>query len=462
MIHHFLVIGREAMAHDLARQHSQEDSARYCAERVADGGMRVCQLCAQALADTTFLASLAMTTEASFPDSSPDIFYDEIQTAAQVTTLAMEATAAHSWSMSIFAMTMPHSFAVGLHEHLSMARDGMLKLSAQWSLILRVESMVFPSDGQAMAQVRPDALAHLLHDEDFHKLQIVRETCFLLSTASKETGPWDPQHSEGEMQLWLMFGNVANTKTFLEDTFRDMRQMGKVAGHTASRFLRMQHVLTSGSRRCKDHLIPLVQLSTKDLGSVDVVKRSISHEVFAPPSNPEKAKHSLESGRPFDVGTPFTMPSGHVLEPMMDLSYLMESSVPESSKKGKRHRRSSRPMAPPAGPSVDPAAQAAHPSDQNKRKEADEAVSRSSGSASKHRSAAAMAMIMALEGHPNTEWEAMVKTAWWGCLCGRGLLFKLTKTPDSQLIAFISLGFVSYAILGWHYKMSRDRLPPAC
>ena len=98
---------------------------------------------------------------------------------------------------------------------------------------------------------------------------------------------------------------------------------------------------------------------------------------------------------------------------------------------------------------MDPAAQAAHPTDQNKRQEADEAVSRPSGSASKHRSAAAMAMIMALEGHPNTDWEAMVKTAWWGCLCGRGFLFKLTKTPDSQPIVFMSLGVVSYAILGW-------------
>jgi hypothetical protein len=448
MIHHFLLIGREAMAHDLARQHNQADSARYCADRVADGGLRICQQCAQALTDTGFLTSLAMTTQASFPESGPEPFFDEIETATQVTRLAMEAMAAHAWSMSIYAMTMPHSLAIGLHEQLCVARQGLQGQSARWAMILKVESMVFPSTGpghdQTVAQGSLHALAQLLTDLDFHKLQIVRETCFSMSMASDDKGPWDPQHPQGEMQLWWMFGNVTNTKVFLEDTFRDQRQMAKVAGHTSSRFLRMQHVLTSGTRRCKEHTIPLVQLDNQDLGSVDVAKRTISQAVFAPPSNPEKAKHSLESGRPFDVGIPHPMPGGQVLEPMLDLSYLMESSVPETSKKGMSHRRSSRRMAPPADP-----AHQAQPTDMHRRKEADEAVSRAAGSAAKHRSSAAMAMIMALDGHQAMEWEGMVKNAWWGCLCGKGLLFKLIREPDSEPIVFMSLGFVGYAIIGW-------------
>jgi hypothetical protein len=60
-----------------------------------------------------------------------------------------------------------------------------------------------------------------------------------------------------------------------------------------------------------------------------------------------------------------------------------------------------------------------------------------------------MAMIMALDGHPALEWEGMVKNAWWGCLLGKGLLFKLTTTPDAEPIVFVSLGFVGYATLGW-------------
>jgi len=34
-----------------------------------------------------------------------------------------------------------------------------------------------------------------------------------------------------------------------------------------------------------------------------------------------------------------------------------------------------------------------------------------------------MDMIMALKGHPATEWEGMAKDAWWGCLLGKGLFF---------------------------------------
>jgi len=104
--------------------------------------------------------------------------------------------------------------------------------------------------------------------------------------------------------------------------------------------------------------------------------------------------------------------------------------------------------APLADPSVD-MAQEPPQRDMDKRREADDAVSRASGSAAKHRSAAAMAMIMALEGHPATTWEGMVKDAWWGCLLGKGLFFKLTSKPDSEPIVFMSLGFVGYAVLGW-------------
>ena len=453
MIHKFMMIGRETMAHDLAQQRNQEDAARYCADRAADGGLRVCHQCAQTLADTGFLKSLTITTDACFPDIGPEAFPQEIELAAQVTLLAIEAMAAHSWSMSIYSMTMPHSLAIGMHEHLDVARQGLQQRAAEWAMILKVESMVFPSPGQGphqgpMAQCRPDALKQLLHDLDFHKLQLVRETCCLMSTASGDKGPWDPQHPEGEMQLWLMFGNVSNTKVLLKDTFRDMRQLNKVAGQTSSRFLRMQHVLTSGTRRSVDHTIPLVKLTEGDMGSVDVSKRTISQAVFVPPTNPEKAKHSLESGRPFDVGMPHTLADGQIMTPLVDLSYLMDSSVPEASKKGKQHRRSSKPMATPERPMVDPGHQDDQ-TDQQKRGEADDAVHRAAGGAAKHRSAAAMAMIMALDEHPAMNWEGMVKNAWWGCLFGKGLLFKLIRAPDSEPIVFMSLGFARYAVLGW-------------
>ena len=95
------------------------------------------------------------------------------------------------------------------------------------------------------------------------------------------------------------------------------------------------------------------------------------------------------------------------------------------------------------------AAQPPQPNDKVKREEADDSVTRAAGQAAKHRSAAAMAMIMALDGHQAMEWEGIVKNAWWGCLFGKGLFFKLTENIDSEPIVFMSLGFVGYAVLGW-------------
>ena len=100
MIQHFLLIGREAMAFDLRRQKTQADAAMYCADRVADGGHRVCHACAKSLADVRFLNSLALTMDAHFPEIGPGPFWNEIQTAIQVTHMAMESMAAHAWSMS--------------------------------------------------------------------------------------------------------------------------------------------------------------------------------------------------------------------------------------------------------------------------------------------------------------------------------------------------------------------------
>ena len=139
-----------------------------------------------------------------------------------------------------------------------------------------------------------------------------------------------------------------------------------------------------------------------------------------------------------------------MLVPMVDLSYLMSSSVPEASKKGKRHHRSSRHavMDHAADPIVGEA-QPPQPDDMAKRQQADDAVSRSAGPAAKHRSAAAMAMIMALDGHQETDWDTMVKNAWWGCVFGKGLFFKLTQNINSEPIVFMSLGFVVYSVLGW-------------
>ncbi len=104
------------------------------------------------------------------------------------------------------------------------------------------------------------------------------------------------------------------------------------------------------------------------------------------------------------------MPNGQLSGPILDLSYLMSSSVPEASKKAKPHRRSSRHMASHTEPGKDEAPQS-HATDKHKRQEVADATARAAGPNSKHRSASAMAMLISFGGNPAMNWEGMVKNA---------------------------------------------------
>ena len=72
-------------------------------------------------------------------------------------------------------------------------------------------------------------LTLLLERLDFHKHQFVREACCLFSQGrpgpDSGCGPWGPEHLDGELLLWHAFGSPANTKFFLEDIFRDLKQI---------------------------------------------------------------------------------------------------------------------------------------------------------------------------------------------------------------------------------------------
>ena len=449
---------------DLKSCRDQNGTCHWSAIRVAQAGSAECKRFAALTLDMAFLQTLAVTTQANFCGQDPMGFEEETIMAAKVMTMAIEMMAAHSWSTTQFWMTLPHSLAIGLHPDPQIATAGLLDRANDWELILNFENVVLqvapipamvPMPGNEGSQTRQASVGHgpyqqcakLLDQLDFHKHQLVREVCFAMSSAMDGAPAWSPAHPEGQEVLRYMFGNISNTKTFLEDTFRDVRDMLKRSGQTTSRFLRQHHVLVSGLRRAKEHLLPIVELPDSAFVDGHCNKAKITDAVFTPPSNPQKGALAMETGRPFDVGVPIRLPNGQVLEPLIDLTQLLGSSVAQASKRSNKAGAVAG-----SGKAVD-AAVHAEGDPAITRDMADHVIHRAAGTTAKHRSSAAMALIRGLGHVPSCEWEGCVLQAWRGCLLGKGLLYKLQRRPPLVPTVFVSLGFQAYAVLCWRVEL---------
>ena len=361
--------------------------------------------------DLALLCRLGITTGVAGQPMG-ESWAEELDVGATFVRLLVELVSAHAWSCSLTTHCMPYNLAVGLHEHAHVAAHGLQARRREWEAILWAEGLA----GEA------PQLAKLLAALDFHRLQLVREACHLLST--KE---WCHADAEARLLLWWSFGCVGNTKTFLEDTFRDVRQQAPKAGLTG-RWLRMQHVLQSSSRRNKENNLPLVELLPDDWrGSTGLSKRRLTTAMFAAPTHRAKAARAAEMGLPLDVGLPMSFRRDHgdeVVQPLIDLSQL-------TSKHG--------------------------------RKDSAALLWKAAGPEANFRSAAAAALLVAI-AEPNAPAhadapararaahaaEATLADAWRGCLLGKGLLFELEQPEGSrEPLVFLSLGFHGYAALAW-------------
>jgi len=465
IIFRFTSIQHAAMVVDLRSCRDQAGSCRWAGIRTAEAGAEDCKKFAGLTSDMPFLRTLGLTTQANFCGQDPVIFEEETAVATKVMTMAIEMAAAHSWSTTQFWMTLPHSLAIGLHPDLHTARAGLLDRASDWSQILRFEAVVLTREdipvmglqtgqdgnsGQEASCLGParhkyPQCAKLLDMLDFHKHQLVRELCFALSMPMEGQPAWSLEHPEFAVVKW-MFGNISNTKVFLEDTFRDVRDMLKRTGQTTSRFLRQHHVIVSGLRRAKDHLLPIVNLPESAFVDTLLRRTKITDAVFTPPSNSQKGSVAIEQGRPFDVGLPMHLPNGHVLEPLIDLTQLMGSSVPQASKRSNKAGAVTG-----SGRVIDPSQRPEGQADIS-RDMTDQVMYRAAGPAAKHRSSAAMALVQGLRDVPTCDWEASVMNAWRGCLLGKGRVFKLHRVPPLAPTVFLSLGFVDYAVLCWQLK----------
>ena len=133
--------------------------------------------------------------------------------------LCIEIASARCWSQCQHTICLPNAFAMVHHESLD-ARDRALNMVKNlWNAILHAEEVLQKPDLDAELKL---ALKQVLDHCAWHKGQVAKEL-FLVC----RLGNWQATDPEIRKLGWFLFGNPANTKHFLEDTFAHLADVVK-------------------------------------------------------------------------------------------------------------------------------------------------------------------------------------------------------------------------------------------
>lgn len=422
ILYEFLSIGHNAMKYDLDMHKNQSLTVQWYAQRAMEGGNDFCMSLARVLDKMKFLDSVTIQHRVRILNS-PELWEAELAIGQMVISMCIEYMHVSAWTNAEHAMVMPFSLAGTLHFPLGQSAAFLEIRRQDWMAMLHLEKFVYAhhdnGHGQAVAgKDRHPNLFRLMEDLDVHKHQLVRELCHLLDLGHPESGPWSP-FPRIEVQLWHAFATPANTKTWLEDVFRDVRQLLRGQGHTAERYLRMLNVLVSGMRRKEEHGFGLVKVQPAQINMAKGMKRIMTTACFTPPSNPEKLEMAMEGNRPFDVGFPI----GEA-KPLIDLSLLQSEKEPKELGQGHGQQDVAKTNQPRLG-------------------------WKPAGLSARNKTIAAMALVRNLRDSTPQVAESSAREAWWAGLLGQGLFFTY-KMPDYAYdILFMSLGFFGHATLCW-------------
>ena len=504
IIYAFEILGRRSVAQDLKQQRTQHGTCQWYAHRALDGGFDLCMQIARVPDSMEFLEAVTLAPQIHAPGpAARQLFQEELEVASLILHFAWEYMAITAWTDAVHAQTMPFTLAAGLSVQETLAKAGLDGCRQDWEAILEVEDAVFkaatvatadasgpgPVDGSpapvggppvdgidpGAAQASPGQvgaasgcrfLRRLLDDLDFHKHQLVRETCHLFSQGLlPQFKPWHHLLPDGELQLARMFATPANTKYWCEDMFKDMKTILSKKSFNAGRIARMQAVVSSAAllrchpgpdavgagppagaasdaegsgepMPCPEALassaelaealadpsvgMRQVQLSLSSMNEASSMSlKAINDSVFVPPSDRQKVAMSTACGMTFDLGQPM----GDVL-PLIDVSLLMDAEKPDAKKAVKAGLGSA-----PGQPVWKPAGQEGN-----------------------FRSVAAMALVRALSGMSVADKERAAQAAWWCVLLQKGLFFRYTA-PGSDPVTFLSLGAHGHAALCWRLKV---------
>jgi len=298
IIYAFEILGRRSVAQDLKQQRTQHGTCQWYAHRALDGGFALCMQIASVPDNMAFLESVTVAPQIHVGGpAGRQLFHEELEVASLILNFAWEYMAITAWTDAVHALTMPFTLAAGLSVQASLATAGLDGCRKDWEAILEVEDAVFrtatiaqgddpglghvhgiaapidgpdparggdhgvpaPEDGLAPGAAQASSaqvgaasgcrfLHRLLDDLDFHKHQLVRETCYLFSEGLlPQFMPWDPNLPDGKLQLARMFATPANTKYWCEDMFKDMKTILSKKAFNAGRITRMQAVVSSAA-----------------------------------------------------------------------------------------------------------------------------------------------------------------------------------------------------------------------
>ena len=463
IIHEFQMCGRESSAWDMERQSTPVDSAHWYAHRALDGGYRLCANIASVLDRDRFLRRAHAHGGQAIPECAiRELYTEELDHAALIFNMAHEYMSLTAWSDMVHAETMPFTFAailapVHADSGLSVHEDALLACMEDWIAILEAEHIVFHTELKDTGRVQgyweydrdqpgaynPDApdvpeqlseelpeipapsdphaspkfpcLARLLNHLDFNKHQLVRELgCIASSPNGTDEPEWDPCHTPLNETLWQYFAAPANTKFWLEDVFRDAKQLLGKSSFNAERFARMDAFLQAAQKKALKGM-PQVTLKPHEYLANVPCRRFVTSGCFAVPTDSQKVRRAEDYGTPFDIGEP-TRDS----KPLIDVSPLVD---PEKQKRME------------AGPGGE-----------------ERSLFRPAGQASSDRSVSAMALLRAMVSKDSRTKELWSQSAVWGELLRQGHFF-LWRRPDADPVAFLSLGSGGHATLAWAVKL---------
>ena len=485
VIYEFELLGRKSVARDLELQRTQFSTTQWYAQRVLDGGHELCVEIFSVLDSITFLGRVGLGPQVTV--SGRHVVYEDLELAEMICKLAVAYVALTAWTDSVHAQTLPFTLALGLHTDAALATAGLQACQKDWEAILEVEDALFkkatvaelpqpdifdeifpddpgfPEGGPGPANPpdpgAPDKslafLHRLLEDLDFHKHQLVRETCFLFSEPGPDYDSWDPFLPDGVLQLWQMFATPANTKFWCEDVFKDLKQILASKAANVNRMSRMKAVMEAAERSkaafARQPHDPDAHATHKPMDQVKLepheaglnMPKSLSalkDGCFSFPSDERKVALAAEAGLTFDLGQPAAG-----LRPVIDLSLLMDVEK-QKRKVGLNPGADPVPWSDPAagpGPGPDPDPAPGHGSSPISKP-----TWKPAGKEANMRSVAAMALVRALAGKSGMEKEADARDAWWICLLRKGLFFQY-EAPGQSPCVFLSLGFHGHAALCW-------------
>ena len=135
--------------------------------------------------------------------------------------LLIELASARSWSQMQFVSLQPQALAAVLCTDAATAQRELDKLRVVWGAVAQAEKAVV---GKSLQPGQKAALAEVLQDMGWHRLQVAREVKMECQAAG-----WQASDEQVQLAARLVCGGPSQTKFQLEDLFSHLISVARAA-----------------------------------------------------------------------------------------------------------------------------------------------------------------------------------------------------------------------------------------